>query len=86
MPAREQPAFNLISFSKTTGLDPYAICRLHAVQNNLNIRTFLRRFTRLALGIQQDESKPGSGHRPVPVPLQLLAAGRPAAGTPEANT
>jgi hypothetical protein len=37
----------------TRGLDPYAICTSHVERNNLNIRTFMRRFTRLALGFSK---------------------------------
>jgi IS1 family transposase len=37
----------------TKGLDPYAICTSHVERNNLSIRTFMRRFTRLALGFSK---------------------------------
>jgi hypothetical protein len=37
----------------TKGLDPYSICTSHVERNNLNIRTFMRRFTRLALGFSK---------------------------------
>ena len=35
------------------GLDPYSICTNHVERHNLSIRTFLRRFTRLALGFSK---------------------------------
>jgi hypothetical protein len=34
----------------TGGLDPFSICTSHVERNNLSIRTFMRRFTRLARG------------------------------------
>jgi IS1 family transposase len=37
----------------TAGLDPYSICTSHVERNNLSIRTFMRRFTRLALGFSK---------------------------------
>jgi IS1 family transposase len=37
----------------TKGLDPFAICTSHVERNNLSIRTFMRRFTRLALGFSK---------------------------------
>jgi IS1 family transposase len=37
----------------TKDLDPYAICTSHVERNNLSIRTFMRRFTRLALGFSK---------------------------------
>jgi hypothetical protein len=33
--------------------DPYTICTSYAERNNLTIRTFLRRFTRLSLGFSK---------------------------------
>jgi len=33
--------------------DPYSICTSYAERNNLTIRTFLRRFTRLSLGFSK---------------------------------
>jgi IS1 family transposase len=37
----------------TKGLDPYSICTSHVERHNLSIRTFMRRFTRLALGFSK---------------------------------
>jgi IS1 family transposase len=37
----------------TKGLGPFAICTSHVERNNLTIRTFMRRFTRLALGFSK---------------------------------
>src|SRR5207248_5842226 len=37
----------------TKDLDPWRICTSHVGRNNLNIRTFMRRFTRLALGFSK---------------------------------
>jgi hypothetical protein len=37
----------------TAGLDPYSISTSHVARHNLSIRTFLRRFTRLALGFSK---------------------------------
>src|SRR4051794_34029456 len=34
-------------------LDPYSICTSHVERNNLTIRTFMRRFTRLSLGFSK---------------------------------
>ena len=34
-------------------IDPYSICTSHAERNNLTIRTFMRRFTRLSLGFSK---------------------------------
>lgn len=35
------------------GVDPWSICTSHVERNNLTIRTFMRRFTRLALGFSR---------------------------------
>jgi IS1 family transposase len=37
----------------TPGLNPAAICTSHVERHNLSIRTFMRRFTRLALGFSK---------------------------------
>jgi IS1 family transposase len=34
-------------------IDPYSICTSHVERNNLTIRTFIRRFTRLSLGFSK---------------------------------
>lgn len=34
-------------------IDPYSICTSHVERNNLNIRTFMKRFTRLTLGFSK---------------------------------
>jgi hypothetical protein len=38
---------------RTKGLDPWCISTSHVERNNLSIRTFMRRFTRLALGFSK---------------------------------
>jgi hypothetical protein len=38
----------------TKGLDPFSICTWHVERHNLSIRTFMRRFTRLALGFSKN--------------------------------
>jgi IS1 family transposase len=37
----------------TKGLDPMTICTSHVERHNLSIRTFMKRFTRLALGFSK---------------------------------
>ena len=36
-----------------TDIDPYSICTSHVERNNLTIRTFMKRFTRLSLGFSK---------------------------------
>ena len=40
----------------TRGLGPYSICTSHVERHNLSIRTFIRRFTRLALGFSKKKN------------------------------
>ncbi len=37
----------------TKGLDPFRLCTSHVERSNLTIRTFMKRFTRLALGFSK---------------------------------
>ena len=63
-------------------IDPFTICTSHVERHNLSIRTFLRRFTRLALGLLQEVRMPASGNCPLHCPLQFLPDARSLPGTP----
>ena len=52
----------------------YTICTSHVERNNLTIRTFMRRFTRLALGFSKKLEKPASGDGDPHRDVQLLSA------------
>jgi IS1 family transposase len=49
--APEMVAIKRIGISR--GIDPYSICTSHVERQNLTIRTFMRRFTRLSLGFSK---------------------------------
>ncbi len=55
MPGRYAPP-ELVSADRRVifgDIDPFSICTSHVERNNLTIRTFMRRFTRLSLGFSK---------------------------------
>src|SRR5260370_20528639 len=55
MPGRYAPP-ELVSTQRRSifgDIDPFSICTSHVERNNLTIRTFMRRFTRLSLGFSK---------------------------------
>ena len=56
--------------------DLATICTSHVERNNLTIRTFMKRFTRLGVGLLKEAGEPCSGDRDSRCRLQLLPDSR----------